>query len=568
MRLSRTFIPTLREVPSEAETISHQLMLRAGLIRKLAAGLYEWLPAGLRVLRNVERIVREEMNTVGGQEVWLPQLQPKELWEETGRWGIYGKELMRLKDRKDSDFCLAPTAEEVITDLVRREVRSYRQLPLMLYQFGVKYRDEIRPRFGIMRAREFLMKDAYSFHTDEADVNRYYQDVFEAYKRIFTRCGLRFRPVEAESGAIGGSFSHEFMVLADSGEEGIVSCSCGYAANIERAELPPVAIATVPVTSEKTQDVSTPGAVSVEAVAKIVKQPARQFIKVLVLLADDQPVVVLVRGDHELNEAKLARLLKVQRVVKANEATYSLVSGSPVGFAGPVGMKAKMIADHSVRTITDGVAGGNKKDIHLVHVVPGRDFEPAQYADLRKAAAGDPCPKCSKPMDYHRGIEVGHTFKLGTKYSSSMKATFLDVQGKPQPFVMGCYGIGVSRVVAACIEQCHDANGILWPAALSPWQLAIIPLNMSKDEIKATAESLYESALKAGIDVLLDDRSESAGVKLKDADLVGIPLRLVIGERKLADKKVEFRLRSETTSIDLTPDSAIAYVKDLLAKLR
>jgi prolyl-tRNA synthetase len=565
MRYSQSFIPTLREVPSEAETVSHRLMLRAGLIRKLAAGLYEWLPMGLRVLRNVERIVREEMNKVSGQEVWLPQLQPKELWEETGRWGIYGKELMRLKDRKDAEFCLAPTAEEVITDLVRREVRSYKQLPLMLYQFGVKYRDEIRPRFGIMRAREFLMKDAYSFHTDEADVNRYYQDMVEAYKRIFTRCGLRFRPVEAESGAIGGSFSHEFMVLAECGEEGIVSCGCGYAANVERAELPPITVAKGTPTTEKPLEVLTPGAVSVDAVAKIVKYPSDQFIKVLILLADDQPVVVLVRGDHELNEAKLTRLLKVQRVVKANEATYTQVSGSPVGFAGPVGMKAKMIADHSVKTITDGVAGGNKKDIHLIHVVPGRDFEPAQYADLRKAAAGDPCPKCGKPMEYHRGIEVGHTFKLGTKYSSSMKATYLDVQGKPQPFVMGCYGIGVSRVVAACIEQCNDANGIIWPTALSPWPLAIIPLNMTKDEIKKTAEELYDSALKAGIDVLLDDRAESAGVKLKDADLLGIPLRLIVGERKLAEGKIEFRRRSETTSEDLPIAAALQHVQTILA---
>jgi prolyl-tRNA synthetase len=568
MRLSKTFIPTLREVPSEAETISHKLMLRAGLIRKLAAGLYEWLPAGLRVLKNVERIVREEMNNVGGQEVWLPQLQPRELWEETGRWGVYGKELMRLKDRKDADFCLAPTAEEVITDLVRRDVRSYRQLPLMLYQFGVKYRDEIRPRFGIMRAREFLMKDAYSFHTDETDINRYYQEVVEAYKRIFTRCGLRFRPVEAESGAIGGSFSHEFMVLAESGEEGIVSCACGYAANVERAELPPVTAAHSPAVSEAPQEVSTPGAVSVEAVAKIVQRSADQFIKVLVLLADDQPVVILVRGDHELNEAKLARLLKVQRVVKANEATYTQVSGSPVGFAGPVGMKARLIADHSVRTITDGVAGGNKKDIHLIHVVPGRDFEPEQYADLRKAAAGDPCPKCGKPMDYHRGIEVGHTFKLGTKYSASMKATYLDIAGKPQPFVMGCYGIGVSRVVAACIEQCNDANGIVWPAAISPWELLIVPLNISKEEIKKTAEALYEEALKAGINVLLDDRADSAGVKLKDADLIGVPLRLIVGERKLAEGKVEFRRRSEPASEDLLIGNALSSIKEQLAKSR
>lgn len=560
MRLSKSFIPTLREVPSDAETISHQLMLRAGLIRKLSAGLYEWLPAGLRVLKKVEQIVREEMNGVGGQEVWLPQLQPKALWEETGRWGLYGRELMRLKDRKDAEFCLAPTAEEVITDLVRREVRSYRSLPLMLYQFGVKYRDEIRPRFGIMRAREFYMKDAYSFHADEADVERYYQDVVEAYKRIFTRCGLTFRPVEADSGAIGGSFSHEFMVLAESGEEGIVSSDCGYAANVERAELPPPSTQSVKATSEKPQEVSTPNAVSVEAVAKVVNQPASQFIKALIVLADQEPVMVLVRGDHELNEVKLQRLLKVERVVKANEAAYTSLSGSPVGFAGPVGSKARMIADHAIRTISNGVAGANKKDTHLIHVVPGRDFEPEQYADLRKAAAGDPCPRCGKPMTYARGIEVGHTFKLGTKYSVSMKATYLDAEKKAQNFVMGCYGIGVSRVVAACIEQCHDENGIVWPAALAPWQLLIVPLNVSKDDIRKTAETLYDGAQKAGIDVLLDDREDSAGVKLKDADLIGIPLRLIVGERKLAEGKIEFRRRSEKTSEDLPIASALEYV--------
>jgi prolyl-tRNA synthetase len=507
------------------------------------------------------------MNKAEGQEVWLPQLQPKNLWEETGRWGLYGKELMRLKDRKDAEFCLAPTAEEVITDLVRHGVRSYRSLPLMLYQFGVKYRDEIRPRFGIMRAREFLMKDAYSFHADEADVERYYQVVVEAYKRIFTRCGLTFRPVEAESGAIGGSFSHEFMVLAESGEEGIVSCSCGYAANVERAELPAPSSNVSRPTSDvgRTTEVQTPNASSVEAVAKIVKQPADQFIKALVVLADETPVMVLIRGDHEMNEAKLARLLKVQRVVKANEATYTQLSGSPVGFAGPVGSKARMIADYAIRTITDGVAGANKKDTHLIHVVPDRDFKPEQYADLRKAAAGDPCPKCGKPMSYARGIEVGHTFKLGTKYSDSMKATYLDPQGKAKPFVMGCYGIGVSRVVAACIEQCHDENGIVWPIALAPWRLTIIPLNISNEQIKKVAEDLYNQALSKGIDVLLDDRDETAGVKLKDADLIGIPLRIVVGERKMAEGKVEFRKRSEKTAQDLAVADAIKRVSELLA---
>jgi prolyl-tRNA synthetase len=567
MRYSQALIPTLREVPSDAETLSHQLMLRAGLIRKLAAGIYEWLPTGLRVLRKVEQVVREEMDRIGGQEVWLPQIQPKHLWEETGRWGLYGKELMRLKDRKDAEFCLAPTAEEVITDLVRREVRSYRALPLMLYQFGVKYRDEIRPRFGVMRAREFYMKDAYSFHADEADIGRYYPIVFEAYKKIFERCGLRFRPVEAESGAIGGSFSHEFMVLAETGEEGIVSCACGYAANVERAELPPPHPNPLPAgegggarvrqSVPNPQEIATPGATSVEDVARIVKRTADQFIKALVMMADDQPVIVLVRGDHELNEAKLHRLLKVERVVKANEAAYVSASGSPLGFAGPVGLKAKMYADYAIQSISDGVAGGNKKDAHLIHVVPGRDFEPTLYADLRKAVKGDPCPRCGTTMAFDRGIEVGHTFKLGTKYSASMNATFLDDHKSSKHFVMGCYGIGVSRIVAASIEQSHDANGIVWPEALAPWALTIVPLNMSNEQIRQTAESLYEKTQKVGLEVLLDDRDESAGVKLKDADLIGIPQRIVIGERKIALGKVEFRRRRESASEDLLPEEAL-----------
>ncbi len=566
MRYSQAFIPTQRELPSDAETVSHQLMLRAGLIRKLAAGLYEWLPMGLRVLRHVEQIVREEMNAAGGQEVWLPQLQPKELWEETGRWGLYGKELMRLQDRKEAEFCLAPTAEEVITDLVRREIRSYRSLPVMLYQFGVKYRDEIRPRFGVMRAREFLMKDAYSFHADEADVEQYYKRMVEAYQKIFTRCGLRFRPVEAESGAIGGSFSHEFMVLAETGEEGIVSCSCGYAANVERAELPKPADVRRPASDlGPWTEVTTPGASSVDAVAKIVHQPAQHFIKALVVLADEAPVMVLLRGDHELNEAKLQRLLGVSRVVKANEATYTQLSGSPVGFAGPVGSKAKMVADYAIRSMTEGVCGANQKDKHLIHVVPERDFKPERYADLRKAAAGDPCPKCGQPMAYARGIEVGHTFKLGTKYSDSMKATYLDPQGKAKPFVMGCYGIGVSRVVAACIEQCHDANGIVWPIALAPWKLVIVPLNVSNPKVKEVAEKLYQEALSQHGDVLLDDRDATAGVKLKDADLIGIPVRLVVGERKLSEGKVELRKRSAPVAEEVILQDAMKKALQALA---
>jgi prolyl-tRNA synthetase len=561
MLFSRSFIPTLREVPSEAETVAHQLMLRAGLIRKLAAGIYDWLPTGLRVLKKVEQIVREEMNAIDGQEVWLPQLQPRELWEETGRWPVYGKELMRLKDRKNADFCLAPTAEEVVTDLVRRDVRSYRQLPLMLYQFGVKYRDEIRPRFGVMRAREFYMKDAYSFHVDEKDAERYYQSAFNAYRKVFDRLGLRFRPVEAESGAIGGSYSHEFMVLADTGEEGIVSCACGYAANIERAEINSKETKTIGAEANL-EEVATPNATSVEAVGKLLKRPERDFLKLLVVLADEKPVIVLVRGDHELNEAKLSRLLKAERIVKANEATYVQATNSPVGFGGPVGLQGPIYADFAVSEIADGIAGGGKKDVHLVHVVPGRDFKPV-YADLRKAVGGDLCPRCGKPLEFSRGIEVGHTFKLGTKYSSSMKATYLDTERKPQPIVMGCYGIGVSRVVAACIEQRHDANGIMWPEAIAPWRIEVVPLNIANPAIKELADRVYTHLRDRGIEVLMDDRDEHAGVKLKDADLLGVPYRLVIGERKLAEGNLEFRRRDVTTS-DTWPTSEVLQRLDAL----
>ncbi len=560
MRFSQSFIPTLRESPAEAETVAHQLMLRAGMIRKLASGIYDWLPLGLRVLKKVEQIVREEMNAVGGQEVWLPMLQPKNLWEETGRWNVYGKELMRLKDRKNAEFCLAPTAEEVITDLVRKEIRSYRQLPLMLYQFGVKYRDEIRPRFGVMRAREFYMKDAYSFHVDDADTQRYYKEVFEAYKRIFQRCGLKFRPVEADSGAIGGSFSHEFMVLADTGEEGIVSCACGYAANVERAELKAVPDAKgtgIPAPEE----VATPNAKSVEEVAKVVQRPANQFIKALLFKADDKPVMVLVRGDHELNEIKLQRYLKAGWVAKADEETYQSASGSPVGFAGPVKSPARILADFAVAGIEDAVVGANKQDAHLIHVVPGRDFKPEAYADFRKAVAGDPCPRCGKAMEGSRGIEVGHTFQLGTKYSAAMKATYLDVNQKAQPMVMGCYGIGVSRIVAACIEQCHDAVGILWPDQLAPWDLIICPLNMSNEPVKTTAEQLYKDAQAAGLNVLLDDRDMQTGAKLKDSELIGIPWRIVVGERKISENKVELKRRTDPASRDVAVSEVLAAIK-------
>ena len=575
MRLSEYFLPTLRETPAEADTISQKLMLRAGMMRKLASGIYEWLPLGLRVLKKVEQIVREEMDKVGGQEVLLPILLPRELWEETGRWSLYGKELMRLKDRKDGEFALGPTHEEVITDLVRREIRSYRELPKMFYQFGLKYRDEIRPRFGVMRAREFYMKDAYSFHATEEDAERYYKIVFDAYAKICERCGFKYRSVEAETGAIGGSFSHEFMVLADTGEEEIVSCkSCGYAANVERAE-----IAKSEERRAKSEElgqlkeVHTPNLRTVEEVGNFLKAPVEKFIKSLIYLADNQPLMVLIRGDHEVNETKLKKELACNELNLADATTIEKISSAPVGFAGPVGLakseeqRAKSIpifADYSVENIVNAISGANKKDYHLMNINIGRDYQPKAIIDLRKIKPADPCPRCQSTLTFSRGIEVGHTFKLGTKYSKSMKATFLNHQGKEQYFVMGCYGIGVSRIVAAAIEQSHDENGIIWPVNLAPYQMIIIPVNYNDEKIRKTAEKIYEQLKNAGCEVLLDDREERAGVKFKDADLAGVPLRITVSEKNLTQNKVELKLRWEEKTSNILIDNLISEIKKFL----
>jgi prolyl-tRNA synthetase len=567
MRLSRYLLPTLKDLPSDADTVSARLMLRAGMIRKVASGLYEWLPVGLRVLRRVERIVREEMDRIGGQEVWLPVVQPKNLWEETGRWQQYGKEMLRLRDRKDTEFCLAPTAEEVITDLVRREVRSYRELPLMLYQFGTKFRDEIRPRFGVMRAREFYMKDAYSFHADDASAEATYRDALDAYTRVFQRCGLKFRPVEADTGTIGGNFSHEFMVLADTGEETIAACSsCGYAANVERAECVPSSDghssdghstdghSTTPLLPM--EEVPTPGVGAVEAVAALLKVPTSKVIKTVFYVADGKPVVALVRGDHELNEHKLKRVLGAKLLFKAGDEVYRQTASCQPGFAGPVGLKADVWADHSVMAVLNGVSGANKTDFHLRNVNPGRDFAPTRVADLRQVIEKDPCPKCKSALCFFKGIEVGHAFKLGTKYSTSMDAGFLNEKGTKSPFIMGCYGIGVSRVVAAAIEQSNDADGIVWPPALAPFDALILPLNTAEPAVMAAAERLEKELVAAGLDVLVDDRDQRAGVKFKDADLLGIPWRVTVGEKKLALGQVEIKARNAKESMDAPLDQA------------
>ncbi|HUH66012.1 MAG TPA: proline--tRNA ligase [Syntrophales bacterium] len=545
MRYSEMFLPTVREVPSDAEIISHQLMIRAGMIRKLTSGIYTYLPLGYRVIRKLEQIVREEMNKAGAQEVFMPTVQPRELWEESGRWSLYGKELLRFRDRNDRECCLGPTHEEVITDLVRNEIKTYRHLPKNLYQIQTKFRDEIRPRFGVMRCREFGMKDAYSFDADEAGAESSYQKMFDAYCAIFRRCGLDFRAVEADTGSIGGSFSHEFMVMADTGEDALVFCgSCEYAANLEKAEVAKPEVKEIAKEEMLPLEmVHTPNMRTIEEVSTFLKAAPRDIVKTMIYAADGKPVAVLVSGDEEVNEIKVKNFLNCDVLEMATEDVINEVTGAPRGFAGAVGIKIKIIADYSLYNMKNFVMGGNKEDYHAKNVNIGRDFAVAAFADLRIARETDSCARCGRALRFARGIEVGHVFKLGTKYSKAMKAMFLDKSGKEQLMVMGCYGIGIGRTVAAAIEQNHDKNGIIWPVPLAPYQVIITPVNINDDKIKKTAEELYESLLKKGIEVVLDDRDERAGVKFKDADLVGIPLRITVGQKLLSDNLVEVRVR-------------------------
>lgn len=556
MKLSNYYIPTLKEAPKDADTLSAKLMIRAGLIRKVSSGIYEWLPLGLRVLKKVEQIVREEMDRAGGNEVWLPLIQPKELWEESGRWTQYGKELLRIEDRKGAEFCFAPTAEEVITDLVKKDISSYKQLPVFLYQFGSKFRDEIRPRFGVMRAREFYMKDAYTFSATEDSANEYYQKLFDAYIRIFERCGFKFKAVEADTGTIGGNFSHEFMVLAETGENAIADCTCGYAANTEKAE---VKAPVFPEHNEQEykalEQKATPKAYTVETVAKMLGVDTSKLIKLLVFMADGKPVIALARGDHELNEFKLKALLKANELTKASEEVYSQVTGSPVGFAGPQGLKEKnpdvqIFADLYVKGVLNGVAGGNEKDVHTVNVNPARDIQVDRYADLKVASEGDHCPRCGKTFKFTRGIEVGHAFKLGTKYSEAMKAEFLDEKQQSKPMIMGCYGIGISRVVAAAIEQSHDENGIIWPQGIAPFDVSLIAIDYdSNADVKKYTDEIYQKLQNLGLSVLMDDRDERPGIKFKDADLTGLPHRIVVSSRTVAEGQCEYKKRTDKEAV-------------------
>jgi prolyl-tRNA synthetase len=567
MRYSNYFIPTIKETPADAEVISHQLMLRAGMIRKVAAGIYNYLPLGLRTIRKVEQIIREEMNRAGAIEVLMPVTTPAELWQESGRWEKYGKELLRFKDRKESEFCMGPTHEETVTDIIRRDVRSYRQMPLNLYQVQTKFRDEIRPRFGLMRGREFIMKDAYSFDVDSAAADISYDKMYNAYRRIFERCGLNFRAVEADTGSIGGSSSHEFMVLADSGEDAIVSCAaCDYAANMEKAEARQIPVVDH-AEPRQLERVATPEKRSIEEVATFLNAATTGLVKTLVFLADDEPVLALLRGDHDLNEIKLKNLLGCETLEMAPDAVVEKVTGAPVGFAGPVGLKVKIVTDHTVAGMKNFIVGGNEKDVHLTNANLGRDFSVGRFADIRNVVPGDSCPRCSDGvMEIWRGIEVGHVFKLGTKYSESLKATYLDANGKEKIIVMGCYGIGVGRSVAACIEQNHDGDGIIFPIPIAPFHCIVSAVNAKDEAVMAASEQIYTELTAAGVETLLDDRDERPGSKFKDADLIGIPLRIVVGSKNLVEGKVELKHR-RGGEVELLPIAeAVAKVKQMVAE--
>jgi prolyl-tRNA synthetase len=561
MRVSRFLLSTTRETPAEAETISHQLMLRAGMIRKLAAGVYSWLPLGLRVLHKVEGIVREEMNHAGAQEVLMPAVQPAELWQESGRWEKYGPELLRLRDRHQREFCIGPTHEEVITDLMRREIKSYRQLPANFFQIQMKFRDEVRPRFGVMRAREFLMKDAYSFHIDDSSLRETYDVMHATYTRIFQRVGLEFRPVAADTGSIGGSASHEFHVLADSGEDNIAICNkCDYAANVELAQALP-SVGKRAAGSKPMQTVDTPGQHSIEDVSRFLKVNPQQTLKTLLVKGTGGVIALVLRGDHELNVIKAEKLPQVAKpLMFVTPGEVELAAGCEPGSIGPVGLKISVIADESAARLADFVCGANANGKHLMNVNWARDLPEPNVADIRNVILGDPCPnsqekQCQGTLALKRGIEVGHIFQLGTKYSEAMQATVLDEAGNAVLMPMGCYGIGVSRVVAASIEQNHDKNGIIWPDAIAPFHIALVPIGYRKsDQVREAVDKLYGELVHAGYDVLLDDRDERPGVIFADMDLIGIPHRLVIGDKGLTKGMAEYKGRRDAAPREIALD--------------
>jgi prolyl-tRNA synthetase len=564
MRSSRHFISTIKEVPSDAELVSHKLMLRAGMIRRLAAGIYTWMPVGLRVVRKIEAIVREEMNRAGATELSMPVVQPAELWQESGRWGAYGPELLRFKDRHERDFVIQPTSEEVITEIARAELRSYRKLPVHFYQIQTKFRDERRPRFGIMRGREFIMKDGYSFHADYADLEREYRNMYDTYTRIFTRLGLKFRAVAADTGAIGGTGSHEFQVLADSGEDAIAwAPDSDYAANLELAEaVAPPAPRKKP--AEDMKKVPTPGKTTCEDVAALLKLPLERTVKAIALMSQDKFTLLFVRGDHSLNEIKAQKVLGVFRFASESEIRTAL--GCKPGYIGPVGAKARIFADRTVAAMADFVCGANEEGFHLTGANWGRDTAEPEVADLRNVVEGDPSPDGKGTLKILRGIEVGHIFQLRTKYSEALKATYLDDKQKPQPMEMGCYGIGITRIAAAAIEQNHDERGIVFPRPIAPFEACLVPIGMHKSAaVREAAEKLYAELLAAGIDVLLEDRDERPGVLFADMDLLGIPHRLVLSERGLAAGTIEYKGRTQAAAENAPLGAALQLLKDRFA---
>ena len=569
MRVSKLYAPTLREVPAEAEVVSHQLMLRAGFMRKAAGGIYTYLPLAWRVLKKIERIVREEMDAKGSQELLMPIVQPAEIWQESGRWDVYGVEMFRLQDRHNRCFCLGPTHEEMVTTLIRGDVRSYRQLPLSVYQIQNKYRDERRPRFGLMRGREFIMKDAYSFDRDEAGLDKSYQDMYDAYTNIFTRCGLNFRPVEADSGAIGGSGSHEFMVIADSGEAEIVFCtSCDYAANVEKAELFPLEAQEEAMLTK--EEVVTPDCKTIADVCTYLKLPVDHSVKAVAYNSEKGLILCFVRGDHEVNEIKVINTCGVIDLEMATEEQLA-AAGTVGGYMGPVGIENKkviVVVDATVMKMHNVCCGANKEGYHFINVNPGRDFTPTYVADIRLIQEGDPCPHCGGEVSKARGIEVGQVFKLFTKYSSALKATYLDENGKEQPIVMGCYGVGVSRTMAAAIEQNYDDNGIIWPIEIAPYHVLVVPVNTKDEASAAKAEEIYMQLKKVGLETVIDDRNERPGVKFKDADLIGYPLRVVVGPKTLTEGKLEVKIR-KTGEIRYLPldGDYVQDIKNIIAEL-
>jgi prolyl-tRNA synthetase len=568
MRLSQFFLSTSKEAPAEAELVSHKLMLRAGLIRRLGSGLYTWMPLGLRVLRRVEAIVREEMNRVGALELFMPAIQPAELWEESGRWEKFGPQMLKIKDRHARDFCFGPTHEEVITDIARKEIRSYRQLPVNFYQIQTKFRDEIRPRFGVMRAREFMMKDAYSFHADRASLEHTYRTMYDAYSRIFTRLGLKYRAVAADTGAIGGSGSHEFHVLADSGEDAIAFCpNSDYAANVEMAEAlaPP---SPRPGAGKTMAKIATPGVGTIEDVTAFFEVSAERTVKTLIAMGTAGPVALLVRGDHTLNEVKAAKLAELEGAFRlAAEAEVKAATGSGPGSVGPVGLSIPVIADRAVLALADFICGANQDGFHLSGVNFGRDLPEPAVADLRNVIAGDPSPDGKGTLELCRGIEVGHVFQLGTKYSQAMNASFLDRDGKAQALEMGCYGIGVSRIVAAAIEQNHDDRGIVWPSSMAPFLLVITPIGYRKSNVvRETADKLYKELTDSGIEALIDDRDERPGVMFADTELIGIPHRLTLGDRGLKEGAVEYQGRQDAEAQRVPLGDIMDFLLDRVAR--